>query len=160
MGEEEAGYCVLAGAGLCRGVPTYEQNLEWIGKMSAVGVFRSRVTPAVVGGWPVRHDVIRELWVEGEGVGGLLEWLELPKLDVLGVLGGADAAALKALVRRSGCTVRVLGVSPGDGNGPIRDVLEEARDVERLVVVGGHLEQKDDDLRKILPKLALVSFPK
>ncbi len=147
-GVEEGGLCVLAGAGLCRGVPTYEQNLEWVERMRGVSVFRSWVTRAVVGGWPVRHDVMRELWVRGDGVGGLLAWLELPKLEVLGVLNGSDAEALRGLVRRSGCVIKVLGVSGTDG---IRDVLGEVRDVERLVVVGGLLEERD--LRKVVPKL-------
>ncbi|KAK0186881.1 hypothetical protein F5146DRAFT_146855 [Armillaria mellea] len=147
-GAEEGGLCVLAGAGLCRGVPTYEQNLEWMERMRGAGVFRSWVTRAVVGGWPVRHDVMRELWVRGDGVGGLLAWLELPKLEVLGVLNGSDAEALRGLVRRSGCVIRVLGVSGTDG---IRDVLGEARGVERLVVVGGTLEERD--LRKVVPKV-------
>ncbi|KAK0217280.1 hypothetical protein IW262DRAFT_1508973 [Armillaria fumosa] len=146
-GAEEGGLCVLAGAGLCRGVPTYAQNLEWMERMRGVGVFRSWVTRAVVGGWPVRHDVLRELWVRGDGVGGLLAWLELPKLEVLGVLSGSDAEALRGLVRRSGCVIKVLGVSGTDG---IRDLLGEARDVERLVVVGGTLEERD--LRKVVPK--------
>ncbi|KAK0470752.1 hypothetical protein IW261DRAFT_924691 [Armillaria novae-zelandiae] len=145
-GAEEGGLCVLAGAGLCRGVPTCAQNLEWMERMRGARVFRSWATRAVVGGWPVRHDVVRELWVRGDGVGGLLAWLELPRLEVLGVLGGADAGALRGLVRRSGCVIRVLGVSGTDG---IREVLGEARDVERLVVVGGMLEE----VQKVVPKL-------
>ncbi|KAK0489894.1 hypothetical protein EDD18DRAFT_1187381, partial [Armillaria luteobubalina] len=154
-GVEEGGLCVLAGAGLCRGVPTYAQNLEWMERMRGVGVFRSWATRAVVGGWPVRHDLLRELWVRGDGVGGLLPWLELPKLEILGVLGGGDAEALRGLVRRSACVIRVLGVSGTDG---LRDLLGEARDVERLVVVGGSsLEDEDEDeerdLRKVVPKL-------